>query len=890
MMFYSIALVLLLHFISSSSSVRVPLTGNDWSIDDNANHTAQGQVPGTIHTILLAAKKIPDPYMDFNDVDLRFLIHNKWVFTKSFNLSADFLAFNDTYLHLQQIDTVANVTINGCPIGRTDNMFLAYVFTVPNTCLKTENVIQVHFHSPVVYALEQSIIYNRTVQPLCPAKAQQGECHVQFIRKEPCSFSWDWGPAFAPIGITGDIYLEAINASDIIIELESVNIASFDVANKNWLVDVILSSNNAPFSSTLKFVLENTTWTYEIVVPFNRSVTLQIKIPDAQVARWWPNGYGDQVLYRLSVSNKGTTIDSRLIGFRTVELVQHEYGSGINGTSFYFAINSKPIFIKGSNWIPSDVFQERVSDEKLERLLQSAQLAHMNMLRIWGGGIYERDSFYEMTDRLGIMLWHDFMFACSLYPVDDAFLSNVHDEVIYQVKRLQSHPSIVIWAGNNENEAAVAQNWYQIPADQMNRTKDEYRKLYIDTVMTALLEVDKGTNRPFVSSSPSNGLGSIRENYIATNPQDPLQGDVHFYGYQDDSWNPNTYPITRFLSETGIQSLPSLDTWFETTNNQSELTFNSSFILHREHSENQIEAMMTHIQSNLPLPVTNDSLKHFGQMIYLSQIHQAMTLKSISDVCRLHSSVDMIDPKTSEGNTMGLMYWQINDIWQAPTWATIEYGLKWKMGHYFVKHMYAPVYPIATLTPYLANVTDESARILLYIVNELSTNVRGTLVCSVYGLDSFLPRLSFGSDVAMNSSGTQRVADLPYALISRRANCGDNSQCIMHCTFNYNEQSVRQVLLFNRPKNYQLSDPNLKLQAVKPISPTDFDITITADRPALFVWIDIVGNVTGYFSRNGLMMFEPSVTIRFHAWSNITDFSRINFDLRHLSLFDVTLP
>lgn len=176
----------------------------------------------------------------------------------------------------------------------------------------------------------------------------------------------------------------------------------------------MLSSSNPPFSSTLKFVLENTTWSYETVAPFANNVSLTIKIPDTAVQRWWPNGYGNQPLYQLSVSNKGVAIGSRLIGFRTVELIQHEYGSPINGTSFYFAINSKPIFIKGSNWIPSDSFQERVSDEKLQRLLVSAQLANMNMLRIWGGGIYERDSFYEMADRLGIMLWHDFMFACSL--------------------------------------------------------------------------------------------------------------------------------------------------------------------------------------------------------------------------------------------------------------------------------------------------------------------------------------------------------------------------------------------------------------------------------------------------------------------------------------------
>jgi len=166
--------------------------------------------------------------------------------------------------------------------------------------------------------------------------------------------------------------------------------------------------------SKLKFVLENTSFTFQSNITFNRNISVSLFIPNENVQLWWPNGYGDQPLYRLSVYNQGQLVGSRLIGFRTIQLAQHSYGPTINGTSFYFVINSYPIYIKGSNWVPPDAFQERVTDERLERLLVSAQLANMNMLRVWGGGIYERDSFYEIADRLGIMLWHDFMFACSL--------------------------------------------------------------------------------------------------------------------------------------------------------------------------------------------------------------------------------------------------------------------------------------------------------------------------------------------------------------------------------------------------------------------------------------------------------------------------------------------
>jgi beta-mannosidase len=210
------------------------------------------------------------------------------------------------------------------------------------------------------------------------------------------------------------LFLVGVNTTDIVIELESINVAAFNKDTKAWQVDVMLSSNNAEFTSKLKFVLENTTWSYETSPSFNHSLTVSLSIPDDKVSRWWPNGYGDQPLYSLNVTNNDQPIGGRLIGFRTVELIQDKYDAGINGTSFYFSINSKPIFVKGSNWIPSDSFQERVTDMKFEQLLRSAQLANMNMLRVWGGGIYERREFYELADRLGIMLWHDFMFACSL--------------------------------------------------------------------------------------------------------------------------------------------------------------------------------------------------------------------------------------------------------------------------------------------------------------------------------------------------------------------------------------------------------------------------------------------------------------------------------------------
>jgi len=210
------------------------------------------------------------------------------------------------------------------------------------------------------------------------------------------------------------LYIEAVNETDIVIQVETVNLLGYDQDKKQWNVAVMLSSENDKFNVKLKFLLENTTYSYEYDQSFDHNLTVSLAIPDDQVLRWWPNGHGNQPLYQLNILNNGQLLDSRVLGFRTVELIQEAYGGGIKGRSFYFSINSKEIYIKGSNWVPPDAFQERVTDERFERLLGSVKQANMNMLRVWGGGIYERQEFYEIADRLGIMLWHDFMFACSL--------------------------------------------------------------------------------------------------------------------------------------------------------------------------------------------------------------------------------------------------------------------------------------------------------------------------------------------------------------------------------------------------------------------------------------------------------------------------------------------
>ena len=239
---------------------------------------------------------------------------------------------------------------------------------------------------------------------------------------------------------------------------------------------------------------------------------------------------------------------------------------------------------------------------------------------------------------------------------------------------------------------------------------------------------------------------------------------------------------------------------------------------------------------------------------------------------------------------MGFMYWQINDIWQAPTWATIEYGLKWKMGHYYAQHMFEPVYLIPILTPYLAKVTDENARISLYLINELIDGTRGRTMCSFLSLDKFAVRSSVAYDVSTDTPSVKHIADLPYATVMKTAGCSNESQCLIHCTYNSTQDDIGQTLFLTRPKNYQLYQPNLRIETVKQVSPTEVSITISATLPALFVWLDFSNNTIGYFSRNGFHMFQPTRTVSFYSWSPISDAISENLNITIRSLFDVTQP
>jgi beta-mannosidase len=359
------------------------------------------------------------------------------------------------------------------------------------------------------------------------------------------------------------------------------------------------------------------------------------------------------------------------VGLRTIELVQEDMpvnSDGKGGKSFYFKVNDVPVYAKGSNFIPADVFAPRVTDDYLDEILTSAVDSNQNMVRVWGGGTYQVDSFYDLADEKGLLIWQEMMFACALYPRDETFLNLITDEITEQVTRLQTHASIAIWGGNNEDESALT--WYSPSIVNSNLYVTDYVKLYLDTVKPAIEAADPtvafngGVGRGFVDSSPSNGLISgTDETYVKRwNSSGSIEyGDVHYYNYAADCEDWTTYPQARFISEHGFQSFPSFDTYYSVLA-QEDMNRDSDVLAYRQRHENGNNEVLAMLQKHFSVPDATSSdpsvqQELFDEYCWLTQVQQARCYETAFTTWRRLKSTPSV-------MTMGILYWQLNDIWQ----------------------------------------------------------------------------------------------------------------------------------------------------------------------------------------------------------------------------------
>ncbi|XP_019408778.1 PREDICTED: beta-mannosidase [Crocodylus porosus] len=854
----ALLLLLLLLLAAGRGPVGLSLAGL-WQLSNgNGSVLLRGAVPGCVHTALLSSGLVQDPYYRFNDLAYRWICLDNWTYSRTFETPFDVSKWQKVNLVFEGVDTVAQILVNDVTVGRTDNMFNRYSFDITNV-IKKVNFIEVRFLSAISYAAEKSRYHKAyRVPPECPPPVQKGECHVNFIRKEQCSFSWDWGPSFPTQGIWKDVRIEAYNICHLIY---FSYVPSYVKSAQQWSLEIesvfdVVSSKPVAGLMTVNIPKLQTQQIYTVKLhPGEDSIVLLINInKSASVETWWPNGHGNQTGYYMTttfIMEAGYKIE-RLskVYFRTVELVEEPI-PGSPGLSFYFRINGLPIFFKGSNWIPADSFQDRVTSDILRSLLQSTVDAHMNALRVWGGGVYEQDEFYDICDELGIMIWQDFMFACALYPTDQNYLESVRAEVTHQVKRLKSHPSIILWSGNNENEAAIADNWFSIPYAEKNVFVKDYVMLYVKNIREIVLAEDK--SRPFIASSPTNGLETIEEGWLSPNPYDTHYGDVHFYDYTRDCWDWRMYPKARFASEYGFQSWPSFST-LEKVSSADDWSYASNLSLHRQHHASGNDEMLQQAGLHFKLPQSTDPLKKFKDTIYLTQVMQAQCIKTETEFYR-RSQSEVID---GQGHTMGALYWQLNDIWQAPSWASLEYGGKWKMLHYFAQHFFSLLLPVAY---------EDGGVLYIYGVSDLHSDCELTLKVSVHQWSSMEPLCTFATEgVPVRAGSAAPIYKEPVNdLLKRCGNCTRQS-CVV--TF----YLVGKGELYS-PRNYHflssLKDAvgleKAQLSATISQENDHYIFVLQTTAVAPFVWLD-VGHVKGRFNDNGFLMTQKRKVVVFYPW------------------------
>ncbi|KAL2069075.1 hypothetical protein VTL71DRAFT_15413 [Oculimacula yallundae] len=870
----------------------ISLDGNSWTLENaSKNISVPGTVPGSIHMDLLAAEFIGDPYYGHNEVNLRWIIGDVWKYSRP--ISLDVKSNLSTFLEFDGLDTFASIKFCGKPIGATHNQFRQYTFDVSSLVPGCSNssIIEIEFTPATIAANEAA---QNASCPLCVGINYEFD-NMQFIRKQQCDFGWDWGPAFSPTGIWKSARILQIPNDSVHVQNSMIDIYRQGQVNnltpdqsQPWILNVSVeflghmlvspSMKVRLFDKNNKTILDKTLShsTLESSNQTSRRMTGDLLISE-EVELWWPVRYGNQTLYNLSVQIQDTgnetltTIEKR-VGFRTIILDQREISSdeiskGIApGNKWSFQINGRDIYCKGSNLIPPDSFWTRVTEKWMRYLLESVVDSNQNMIRVWGGGSYLPDFVYSMADEMGLMIWTDFQFSDALSPIDSAFLDNVRAEADYQVRKVNHHPSMAAWIGNNEMELGIQLIEQVVPEEAVPLVIKQYEKLFLDVLLRAVF--DNTRSLSYSPSSITNGYLSfnyssampIEERYFNVTPG-TISGNTDYYNYDTtQAFNNSAYPIGRFATEFGFQSMPSLQSWRQIAP-ESDLHFNSSVVLvHNHHYVTSTDTLLIADYSNQTLaalggmgqmsiaaeqyypvpPIDPHSIANFSSWIYTTQVFQA-------DFMRNQMSFYRIGSGRPERN-LGALYWQLNDVWQAPTWAGLEYDGRWKMLHYIVKDVFNPVivapsfnYTTGDLDVYavsdLWSVASGKAHVMWYDWSGKALNA-STLSVEVGPLNATRVFQMNTNELGLNLSNA--VARFQIEVQSTPPHLTE--------PITYTHETWFHAIPL---KDQDMADPNLKITFDK--ARCNFIVT-AMDNVAAWVWLDHPEGVVGNFKDNGFWL------------------------------------
>jgi beta-mannosidase len=631
---------------------EIDLHGTWRIVSADGKYKADYIVPGDVHSSLMAAGIIPDPYVGRNEYDVRWVAEQEWVASRKFQWDGS----GAWHLDVDYLDTVAEIRINGKKFLNAENCFKRYQPDVTKALKRGENKIEIRFLSNVREAAKR-----QKVQPYYVPYSKN--CPIpdgNMLRKPSCHYGWDWNLAIAPFGVYGKCKLQKLRDTSI----EGVIVRERPDEKGNWdvFVHVPLSSLLTDTSDPISVEFDGKNRTTRVDTDASGKTTLVMSFTVENPKLWWPAGTGEQHLYELKIQC-GDQVEIRKVGLRQIELINEKDEVG---SRFAFKVNGKEIFCRGANWIPADALPSRATPELTRKLLQAAVDANMNMIRVWGGGYYEQDWFYDLCDELGLMVWQDFQFSCNLYPATEEFLDEVRDEVAYQVRRLQHHASIALWCGDNEligaltwfPESRANRDRYLVAYDRLNRTIEEAAKAADQTIN-------------WWPSSPSSGRLNFGDAW-----HDDRSGDMHFWSVWHEGKDFEHYRDVspRFCSEFGFQSYPSLHVVKKFATGPDDLNIASAVMESHQKNDGGNARIAETMFRYFRFP------SDFGNFCYLSQVQQGLAMKTAIEYWR-----------SLKPHCMGTLYWQLNDTWPVASWSGLDHGGGWKAMHFMARRFFSPV-------------------------------------------------------------------------------------------------------------------------------------------------------------------------------------------------------
>jgi beta-mannosidase len=791
--------------------------GIDWQFKQDTSQTwLPAKVPGCIHTDLLLNDQIPDPFFGENEQQLQWIGESDWVYKTNFNVG-EILENKHIELVFDGLDTYAGVYLNDSLILTADNMFRQWHIEVKTLLRKGDNNLEVHFEAP------EKIEQQKASQLPYQLPDPRG-----FTRKAPYQYGWDWGPKFVTSGIWQPVYLRGWDE----IRIADLHVFTHEIHEKEAVLRIEMEiESDRDQEVKIEFKVDNNTISEKINLKKRQNIyKTEIIIENPNL--WWPIGMGKQPLYDLTLevtADKSKVTKNCRFGIRKIELVQEKDSIG---ESFYFNINGVPFFAKGANYIPQDNFPTRVPDEKYHQTIQNALDANMNMLRVWGGGIYEKEIFYDLCDENGILVWQDFMFACNMYPGDSAFLENAKQEAVYQVKRLRNHPSLAIWCGNNE----VDEGWHNWGWQKtLNYSKQDSAEIWHNylKVFEDILPKTVQSLTPYLSYTPSSPkIGWGHEEALH-------EGDMHYWGvwWGGEPFEIYEEKVGRFMSEYGFQGFPDLRTLDSCLLPQDKNLKSPALLNHQKHPRG-MELIQTYMERDYHVP------DNFEDYAFMSQLVQAYGIKKAIEAHR-----------RAMPQCMGTLYWQLNDCWPVISWSSLDYHNQWKALHYFVREVYKD---------YLISFEETNDEVSVFVVSDRPQDLQGVLDVKIIDFDG---RIKWQNQ---NEINIEKTASSIYEKIKIKGI--SKKDHLMAASLKHGDSIIAQNLFYFLPtKLLDLHSINIS----KDIVPTSsgFQINLLSNKLAknVFLFID----EDGFFSDNYFDLLPgEEKSIVFKTQNQVIDFSK----------------